>query len=445
MAGTLQPLHARAGVTFALESLQVADDRIVVQGHWEGVRGLRFVRPTLVTGGRELLATLEHKPWAPDADPWTAAFPWDGGDVDEGDLALSVAPSVMVPLERPPARGPQRQPPRQSSSLDTLRDRVRSVEVERDALRGRLEEAVRDREAALRARQRMESQRDEAFAERYAAERQRDKARAERDHAIARRDEAIRDHEVATRAVRKLQDQRDAAVAAQQAAEAGRDQAVAGAVAEREQAMGSATAAREKEERVSQTAREQDLRAAHAAREEELAAAQAAREKELKTARAERDAARAERDAARSELDAARAERDELRGQRDDALLAHQALRRQIDAEKVHRDREAHAHQTPDGQGPAPDGAGPDRAARAIPVRESHARDLPARPAVDDDAPIGVRTVPAAGTLAGDLDRPPRESGRALTRADLVAIRFFGAVAALCGLLLLAQLLRVFV
>ena len=67
------------GASFELERLgrrgrADARQRLVV-----GVRGMRFVRPALVVDGRQVLATLEHKPWAADGDgAWTAAFPWDG-------------------------------------------------------------------------------------------------------------------------------------------------------------------------------------------------------------------------------------------------------------------------------------------------------------------------------------------------------------------------------
>ena len=56
-----------ANASFDLERLEAGDDAIVVKGRWSGVRGMRFVRPTLTIGSRRLLATLEHKPWAPEA------------------------------------------------------------------------------------------------------------------------------------------------------------------------------------------------------------------------------------------------------------------------------------------------------------------------------------------------------------------------------------------
>ncbi len=101
----------RAGVTFELERLDLDGDELVVSGHWSGVRGLRFVRPTLVADDRRILATLEHKPWAPSLDrAWTAAFPWEGDDVDVGGLALAVSPQVTVPLDGAAVSLPEPQP-----------------------------------------------------------------------------------------------------------------------------------------------------------------------------------------------------------------------------------------------------------------------------------------------------------------------------------------------
>ena len=108
-AGAPRSNGGRCGAEFELERLVVEDGRMLVCGWWSGVRGMRFVRPALIVDGRQVLATLEHKPWAADGDgAWTAAFPWDGEqDVDIGGVMLSVAPSVEVPLDRDlPPLGP---------------------------------------------------------------------------------------------------------------------------------------------------------------------------------------------------------------------------------------------------------------------------------------------------------------------------------------------------
>ena len=55
---------------FELEQLAPLEgDELVVSGFWTGVDGMRFVRPTLLSDDRRrILATLEHKPWAPSGD-----------------------------------------------------------------------------------------------------------------------------------------------------------------------------------------------------------------------------------------------------------------------------------------------------------------------------------------------------------------------------------------
>src|SRR3954451_3270458 len=80
----------------------VGDDRLEVAGRWFGVRGGRFVRPTLTVGGRRLLALLEDKPWdAEDGEPWIAAFAWDGGPLEAADAELAVGPGLSVGLAAP--------------------------------------------------------------------------------------------------------------------------------------------------------------------------------------------------------------------------------------------------------------------------------------------------------------------------------------------------------
>jgi hypothetical protein len=215
MARALQPPHTRAGVAFELEHLEPEDGRLLVHGRWSGVRGMRFVRPTLLIGERAVLATLEHKPWAPEEDEiWTAAFPWPGGSVDVDELALTVAPSVTVALspEAPDTRSPQPRastPPAQPRPIpsprpvdpvaEDLRAQVLALTDERDALRRCLEDV--EAEAAqrtVRARHLEDTahdvtaERDELHFAWRAAER-------ERDHAVAQRDEATAAHR-ATRA-----------------------------------------------------------------------------------------------------------------------------------------------------------------------------------------------------------------------------------------------------
>jgi hypothetical protein len=80
---------------------------VEVAGRWFGVRGRRFVRPTLtVRHGRQgetrALADLEHKPWAAeDGEPWLAAFAFERDLGTASQVELSVAPDITVALRRP--------------------------------------------------------------------------------------------------------------------------------------------------------------------------------------------------------------------------------------------------------------------------------------------------------------------------------------------------------
>ena len=171
-----------AGARFKPASVELEDDRLIVTGEWSDVRGLRFVRPTLLVDGRNILATLEHKPWDPSARPWVAAFPWDGPAPATGGARLSVAPSITVELSTgvqiaprfareaiapPSAPQPPEPPP------------VPMVELEE------LTRVTEERDRALLERDQAIAVRDEAIA-------QRDAAHDERRQAIADRDEALR-------------------------------------------------------------------------------------------------------------------------------------------------------------------------------------------------------------------------------------------------------------
>lgn len=259
MGDVIRP-SVRAGVSFEVERLERDGDQLVVSGHWSGLRGVRFVRPTLVVGDRQVLATLEHKPWAPHADrAWIAAFPWKGRTPEASQLALAVAPSVTVPLgEQPPAAAepalvlvsesaagevaqavpaPPPAPPAEPGldeipSADRLRARLLAQELEdtereRDTLRTTLEEARvllgeadaarAELESTLRRERRAADAaagaRDDAALGHAALER-------ERDHALAQRDEAVKDREAAVRARTRMALQREEAFATRDAAAA---------------------------------------------------------------------------------------------------------------------------------------------------------------------------------------------------------------------------------
>jgi hypothetical protein len=110
MTGVLDLATSEAGtVVFELDRFEpTADGRIEIDGWWSGVRGRRFVRPTLTLradGKRcRLLADLEDKPWAAnDDEPWHAAFAWDLDGEAITDVELSVAPDIAVALPPPGA------------------------------------------------------------------------------------------------------------------------------------------------------------------------------------------------------------------------------------------------------------------------------------------------------------------------------------------------------
>lgn len=231
MAGASRQETAR-GAAFELDGIEVGDGRLLVSGRWSGVRGMRFMRPTLVLGDRRVLALLEHKPWAPDRDPWFAAFPWDGAEVDREGMELSVAPSVTVALGEPRAtveaddtvdpvaierlqsevrflRAELDARGERSARLESVADEERraaqdatagyedlgrarrEAERERDHALSQLEEAIADREAAVRTRTRMEAQRDEAAAGRAALQAELDDVLERLTHTRTRLDEVM--------------------------------------------------------------------------------------------------------------------------------------------------------------------------------------------------------------------------------------------------------------
>jgi hypothetical protein len=278
-------------VAFQLERFELTgDDRLEVAGRWFGVRGLRFVRPSLTVqtdeGERSLLALLEHKPWAvQEGDAWIAAFPWQGASPDPDQAELAVAPSVVVTLADAPAPGsgkrsasaPRRQALRER--LDASDEKVRRLEAEvaflrqereqfvaqakdakaeRERVAAALAAAENARDEALREQQRVSAERDEAVTKRDAARRERDSALRERDEALRardgvaaenadsaairkkaarERDAAMRERDQAARDRERLAEERNEAFEARLAAEAARD----AALRERDAALGRGT------------------------------------------------------------------------------------------------------------------------------------------------------------------------------------------------------------
>ncbi len=272
-------------VAFQLDRFELTgEDRLEVSGRWFGVRGLRFVRPSLTVrtadGERTSLALLEHKPWAAEeGEEWLAAFPWSGESPNPEAAELAVAPSVVVALSGD-ARADAGARPSLRERLEEERQRVRHLESEVAWLREEREALLADRDAARMDAGRLaadlegaRSERDELARsrdgaieehERRAAEaerrlegalqelerssRAREEALAERDAAAKARDEALESNEGAAADVARLgverdelARERDAAFAERDAAQAERDEALSAArsaLAERDAALG---------------------------------------------------------------------------------------------------------------------------------------------------------------------------------------------------------------
>ena len=216
-------------VAFEPDDVTFADNRVVVTGRWSGVRGRRFVRPTLTLVGdgapSRMLAELEHKPWNPeDGAPWTASFSYapESGGADEVELA--VAPDIAVvfpapePLKSRPRRAkPRGRPPRgtsasaptsaaasegaESPSKSTRSPKrstaaataatARATIQEQRAEIARLQEQVRRNELTRAEWRAATSTRDAAVAKLDAVLEERDAAAAERDTALTQRDAVV--------------------------------------------------------------------------------------------------------------------------------------------------------------------------------------------------------------------------------------------------------------
>ena len=219
-------MTALAPASFEVERFELAGDACIeVRGRWSGVRGRRFMRPTLtaVAGGREqrILALLDDKPWiAEEGEIWRATFPCSTDPAVLLDAELTVAPDVTVPLAPPsaPARaGPRRRarpprPPRPPRPIGSESSTTREIEVppELEELERRCEQLRSERADALAARDTALAERHDAIEAEVAlrvadlrAETERERAGArlaaqtarERDGARAARDEAARERD----------------------------------------------------------------------------------------------------------------------------------------------------------------------------------------------------------------------------------------------------------
>jgi hypothetical protein len=130
MAQAVEPERGAGSVSFEVERFEArGGDQLVLSGRWFGLRGRRFVRPTLMLGSgdsaQRALADLQHKPWAAaDGELWEAAFPIERLARDPGRIELTVAPDITVALPPPGAAAREqriRARPRRDDLLDNLR------------------------------------------------------------------------------------------------------------------------------------------------------------------------------------------------------------------------------------------------------------------------------------------------------------------------------------
>jgi hypothetical protein len=214
---------------------QTGEDRLEVAGRWYGVRGLRFVRPALTVqtpdGERNLLALLEHKPWAAEeGESWIAAFPWKGESLDPGQAELAVAPSVVVALA-PGSDGAERGGALRGKRsvhqrLEDSEVRARRLDSEVAWLREEREALVADKRAAEEDAGRLRAELAEAQAAISAAGEERVAARSEREAAAKELKAAAEERDRALSTSKRAQAERDEAQSERESAAAGRDQAL---------------------------------------------------------------------------------------------------------------------------------------------------------------------------------------------------------------------------
>ncbi len=280
-------------ICFELDRLEpTGAGRLELSGRWFGVRGRRFMRPTVTfcAGGVRfrLLADIEHKPWAPEeGEPWLAVFPWQdpGGKLSE--LELSVAPDITLEL---PAPGTAASEPLRPSSREAVVLAKRDP-PDLDALGRRLADEQHKNEHLREQLRRRESEAVQAVA------------------AIGRRDAALS-------ALALAEDDRDRSAAALRQARSEHSAAARALESERDAAL----AALKRAQTEAVNARS-----------------------ETRLAKAERDRIAAERDRTRAECDRIAQERDRIVRERDGIVQEHQRIAREREAAAAERERVAAA------------------------------------------------------------------------------------------------------
>ncbi|MEA2220500.1 MAG: hypothetical protein QOJ35_3126, partial [Solirubrobacteraceae bacterium] len=469
MGGALHPGVARAGASFELESLELDDGRLVVRGWWVGVRGMRFVRPALIVDDRQVLATLEHKPWAAEPDgAWVAAFPWKQPRVDVGGVTLAVAPSVEVPLDReaqPPAPRPTRaaEPaptappvppaPRPARAAEAAQPTAPPVPLAPRPARAAepTPEPAPPAPLAPRSARAAETAPSPAppaplaprptRASEPAPEPAPPSEEAAPQTRVRELREPLRDELAAVE--RRLDDVRD---------ELHEARAIAAERASRCRELERLVAGERQAARQAQ-ATDDELVRSHAmavldrdralAQLEEAVGAREAAVRARKRSEAQRDEGLARGEAAEARRDEALAERDEARRQRDDVLLGYSTLQAQLNDAWARSQRAGADRATPGDDEPtrplparetaraapaaasatatrAPAAASPKAArppAAASPTAAPATQALPDEPAPPlGEAPLGVRVIPAAGRVGGHLHRSQRAREQRVTK-----------------------------
>jgi hypothetical protein len=334
--------------SFEVEHFALGRDACLeVHGRWFGVRGRRFMRPTLtaVADGREhrLLAVLDHKPWiAEEGEAWLAAFPWSADAAALLDAELTVAPDVTVPLPAPSVS-----PGARRARAAAPRARRAQAPSEAEKPKGRSKDERGDEQSRMRVeRDAALRTRDEALSELAGVRGERERLHHELKRALSARESALAErHDVVESEVElriadlRAEVERERA-AAGQAAQIARERDAARlerveAIRERDEAHAERDSTRQERNRMLAQRDTTRTRAEAAVRKWEATAALGTRRTQ------ERDAAVSERDRLARERDAALEERNRLAGERDIALAARDRAAGERDAILARREEAA--------------------------------------------------------------------------------------------------------
>jgi hypothetical protein len=320
---TLQELREAGAAVLEIERFEwAAPDRIELVGVWSGLRGRRFIRPTLVLEAegerKRLLATLEHKPWtADDGEQWTAAFAWDGPVVKFESAELNVGSGIDLKLPSPRMRPGK---PRRFRERVVSRDAARDEQPERVSGPGIVTDppapaADPPAEPAEAPARKPSPERDATSPAVEALRVELDRVRAARDGYHEERDQALEQVKAARADTESERQLRERAIADARADERGKAAKMLAEGAELRAAV-------ERQRELAHHARDEAQRArdsAIAARERAVAEMEEA-VKLRRQAEHDRDAAYGERDRAHKERDRAVAARQAAERDRDEAF-----------------------------------------------------------------------------------------------------------------------------